>query len=193
MKKGQKITIISLIIILIVFGLSLIIYNFYKGYKEDKIKTEKFINNVATNYNIFINDLNDINIKRESVYNEIFKETYYTDMQNNIDNWNNLMNEYSKSVETLDKNSKYLKNNCTDIKFYHSDINPKCELFVENYELIINYYISDIVTYNNNIDSYNTWVNEHPEESYKNIDKFVNNSYTEYIDFNNDGVFLGKE
>jgi len=114
-------------------------------------------------------------------------------MQNNIDSWNNLMSEYSKSVETIDKNSEYLKNNCADIKFYHSDINPKCELFIENYEMIINYYISDVVTYNNNIDEYNTWVTENEEESYKNIDKFVNNSYTEYIDFNNDGVFLGKE
>ena len=139
MKKGQKITIIILIIVLIVTGLSLTIYNFYKGYKEDKIKTEEFINNISTNYNIFLEDLNNINTKRELVYNEIFKETYYTDMQNNIDNWNNLMSEYSKSVATIVNNSEYLKNNCTDIKFYHSDINPKCELFIENYEMIENF------------------------------------------------------
>lgn len=193
MKKGKKITIIILIVSLIISGLSLLIYNFYKDYKEDKIKTEELIKNVNADYENFITKINNINSKRGKVYTEIFKETYYTDMQNNIDNWNTILNEYGNSVKELDSNFKYLKNNCVDIKFYHSDINPKCESFLQNYEMIINYYISDVIDYNNNIDSYNTWVNENQEESYKIIDKFVNNSYTEYIDFNNDGVFLGKE
>ena len=193
MRKGQKITIIILIVLVIISGLSLLIYNFYRGYKEDKIKTEELIKNVNTDYENFITKINNINLKREKVYTEIFKETYYTDMQNNIDGWNTTINEYSNSVKELDSNFEYLKNNCIDIKFYHSDINPKCESFLQNYEMIINYYVSDITTYNNNIDSYNTRVNENQEESYKIIDKFVNNSYTEYIDFNNDGVFLGKE
>lgn len=193
MKKGKKIIIIILIVLVILSVLGLFVYNFYKGYKEDKIKTEELINNINIHYNNFITDLNNINDKREIVYTNIFKETYYTDMQNNIENWNNLITEYSKSVEKLDNNSEYLKNNCLNIKFYHVDINPKCDLFIENYETIINYYISDIAIYNNNIDSYNTWASENQEESYKIIDKIVNNSYTEYIDFNNDGVFWGKE
>ncbi len=193
MKKGKKVIIIVLIVLAIISGLCLLVYNFYKGYKEDKAKTEELINNINSSYNNFITNLNDINDKREIVYTNIFKETYYTDMKDNIENWNNLMIEYSKAVENLDSNSEYLKNNCVDINFYHADINPKCDLFIENYETIINYYISDIAIYNNNIDSYNTWANENQEETYKNIDKFDNNSYTEYIDFNNDGVFLGKE
>lgn len=193
MKKNKKGIITVLIILLILVALGLIIYNFYKGYKDDKAKTNELINNINNGYNDFVAGLNDINNKRETVYTNIFKETYYTDMQNNIDSWNTTIDEYSKTIESLDNKSKYLKDNCLNIKFYHSEINPKCDLFVENYEMVINYYITDIEIYNKNIDSYNTWANENDEDSYKIIDKFVNNSYTEYIDFNNDGVFLGKE
>lgn len=193
MKKNKKGIITVLIILLILVALGLIIYNFYKGYKDDKAKTNELINNINNGYNDFVAGLNDINNKRETVYTNIFKKTYYTDMQNNIDSWNTTIDEYSKTIESLDNKSKYLKDNCLNIKFYHSEINPKCDLFVENYEMVINYYITDIEIYNKNIDSYNTWANENDEDSYKIIDKFVNNSYTEYIDFNNDGVFLGKE
>ena len=193
MKKNKKGIITVLIILIILVALGLIIYNFYKGYKEDKAKTNELINNINNGYNDFVAGLNDINNKRETVYTNIFKETYYTDMQNNIDSWNTMIDEYSKTIASLDNSSKYLKDNCLNIKFYHSEINPKCASFVENYEMVINYYITDIEIYNKNIDSYNIWANENDEDSYTIIDKFVNNNYTEYIDFNNDGVFLGKE
>jgi len=37
------------------------------------------------------------------------------------------------------------------------------------------------------------WITENFIESSNIIDKFDKNVYTEYIDFDNDGVFLGKE
>jgi len=189
MKNKKKIILIISIILVIISILGLLVYNFYKGYKEDKRKTEETIKNINSNYDNFIVGLNELNLIREKVYSEIFKETYYTDMQNNIDNWNSILNEYSKTVKNLDNNSNFLKENCNNLKFYNSELNQKCTLFIDNYEIMINYYMSDIKAHNDNIDSYNTWVLENTDKSYKIIDKFVNNYYTEYVDYNNDRVF----
>jgi len=134
-----------------------------------------------------------MNNQRTIIYNEIFQDNYYSDMNDNISNWNNLMDKYNELINKIDNNSKYLKENCNNLEYYHLEITPKCDSFVNNYEMMINYYISDVTVYNNNIDSYNLWITENFIESSNIIDKFDKNVYTEYIDFDNDGVFLGKE
>ncbi|MBE6152843.1 MAG: hypothetical protein E7166_01260 [Firmicutes bacterium] len=193
MKKKNKIIIIILIILTVITMLGLIIYNFYKGYKEDKIKTQNKIIKINENYTNFNYYLNEFNNQRTTIYSEIFEDKYYSDFNNNINNWNTLMSSYNDLIKKIDNESKYLKENCINSKIYHIEITPKCSSFVDNLEMMINLYISDVNVYNENINTYNAWVLENPEESYNVIDNFINKDYTVYVDFNNDGVFLGKE
>lgn len=192
MKNNKtKIIVISLVILIITI-IGIVIFNFYKGYKEDKIQTQEKIDNINENYNIFINNIDKFNEKREIIYNEILKDNYYTEINNNIENWNKKMKEYEQVVQKIEEESKYLKENCLNLKIYNPEIDRKCNSYIENYERIINYYISDINLYNENIDSYNNWVYENNDETYKIADKYIDNNHNEYIDFNNDGEFVGK-
>ncbi|MEI3507648.1 MAG: hypothetical protein V8R01_00670 [Bacilli bacterium] len=56
----------------------------------------------------------------------------------------------------------------------------------------MNYYITDIKGYNKTVDEYNTWVTEGGYNYGKlNKAKFV--VYKDYIDFDKDGEYFGKE
>ena len=190
MSEKKKYIIIISIILIVILGLSLVIYNFYKGYKEDKIKTQQIIEIINSNYEIFINDLYDFNSQRDDIYNKVFKDNYYEKFQENINNWNLLMQNYRNLVLKIDQNSNKLKD-CTTMQLYNPEINRKCEIFIESYEVLINSYISDINLYNQNINSYNKWVQSNP--NYQAIEMFKEYRFVKYIDFNNDGVFVGKE
>ena len=195
MKNKKTILPIILIILIIIFNLGLLIYKFYKGYEEDKNKTEEKISQINQNYNSFINNLENFNIERENIYNEIFQENYLEDMQINIVKWNSIIQNYSNTIREIDDNSKYLKDNCKNIQIINAEINKNCDSFNNNYETMINSYITDINLYNQNIEAYNNWLNEN-EENIQNlspIDKYIDKNYTKYIDYNNDGEFLGKD
>ena len=54
------------------------------------------------------------------------------------------------------------------------------------YETSVNYFIKDMNLYNDQIELYNETATE-PLELYQ------NNQYSDYIDFNGDGTYLGRD
>ena len=59
----------------------------------------------------------------------------------------------------------------------------------ENYEQVINYFVSDIKTYNKNVISYNNY--QATLGTGLSVIKY--NTNKKYIDYNNDGKYDGKE
>ena len=53
------------------------------------------------------------------------------------------------------------------------------------YEEMVNVYINDIKSFNKIIDKYN-------EDTNNNLEKYKSNLYSDYIDFDKDGVYNGK-
>ena len=195
MKNKKKIIIIITVILsilIILGGLVLLVYKFYKGIINDRETTENQVNLILDNYKAFKDNIVIINEKREIIYETIFKNNYYSQMQGKQDEWNNLLKEYEDALIKLDKDSKNLKKSCINNTLINNEVIISCDSFNSNYELIINSFVQDIELYNQNIDSYNNWVDSN-SGNYIKMDKYESNKFNNYIDYNNDGIFLGKE
>ncbi len=196
MKNKKKIIIIITVILsilIIIGGLGLLVYKFYKGVINDRKVTENQVNLILDKYKTFKDNIVIINEKREVIYETIFKNNYYSQMQGKQDEWNNLLKEYEDALTKLDKDSKSLKKSCLNNKLINNDVIISCDSFNSNYELIINSFVQDIELYNQNIESYNNWVDTNDSGKYVKMDKYESNNFKDYIDYNSDGIFLGKE
>ncbi len=193
MKNKKKIIIIISVVLILLGVISFFGYKFYQSIVKDREELNKQVNEILDNYNIFKDNIKNINIKREEIYNSIFKDNYYMEMSNKQDDWMKLLDDYEKEVEKLDNDSNNLKENCENVNFINKDVEVSCDSFSSNYEIIINSFVQDIELYNQNIDSYNEWVDNNKDKKYNKMDKYISDKYTNYIDYNNDGIYLGKE
>ena len=192
MKNKKTITIIIIILslIILVSMLSFFVIKFVHGIKEDKRRTNEIIILIDENYANFKSSIDLFNSKREILHNEIFVDNYYDEMETKIDGWKKLLDEYTIIVKELENNSKYLKNNCKTVKTLNNNASMQCESFEYVYETAINSYIADINLYNESIKGYNEWINGNSQ--LKPLELY-NNLYKDYIDYNKDGEFFGKE
>lgn len=193
MENKKKLIIILLIILLVLGVLGFGIYKFYNGIVEDKKNTEKQIKLILDNYDVFKKNINEVNNKRDIIYDEIFKDNYYNEMNGNQERWETLIKDYETLIEKLDKESKILKRDCKGNTFLNNDLSKSCESFSNNYELIINSFIQDIELYNTSVDSYNEWVEANEDKTLQKFSRFESKKYKKLIDYNKDGEFLGKE
>lgn len=185
----KKISIICLLmgVLSLASGLSLILV------KENN--KQKQINALKTS---IINDYEDFKIKveafsseRTTIYDNLNKIYYLTDLQNNYEA---LINEYTKyelTLKEIDQVSSDLKVNCFEREFAEVNINNKISAFVINYEQAVNYFIQDVNNFNEKVRKYNEWVkNVQVSGTYVELKEY-SSSYTEYVDINNDNVYEG--
>jgi hypothetical protein len=144
-----------------------------------------------------VNDYEDFKVKvevfseeRTSIYENLNKITYLTDIKTNYDS---LVEEYTKYENTLkevDKACEDLKVNCFEEKFKEITINNKISAFVINYEQAVNYFIQDVSNFNEKVKLYNEYVKQNPNKGLVELEEYQS-SYTEYVDVNSDKVFEG--
>ena len=74
---------------------------------------------------------------------------------------------------------------------YYPDgtIDSKCNNYKVIYEQVINYFVTDINNYNNNIKKYN----EYQKSINSNLILNIYKTDKDYIDYNEDKIFDGKE
>lgn len=168
-------------------------YKFYQSYKNDKLETQKKINEIIENYDAFIVDSDNITTIRDNIYNEVFSNNYYEEMDLKYSEWKQILNNYESSITALDSKFKVLKDECKNIRIMNSEINTKCGSFNNNYETIINLFVNDIEMFNYNIDLYNEWIIEQELEDKTELEYYVSTNYTDYIDYNSDGKYRGMQ
>ena len=187
MKKVVFIIIIVLIIGSIGFGG----YLFTKNIKEDKKLTNEMMQKLIKEYNKFDKSIGDFASKREEFY-VMQEDAYLESISQNVETWNNFVSDYSKSIVNIKKNSKLLDKYCFN-KFASIEVNNSCTKFIANYEAAMNYYISDIKSYNKNIvEKYNSWISENNYD-YQKLENGKLSAYKDYIDYDKDNEFFGKE
>ena len=187
MKKVIFIVIIILVILLAGFGF----YLFTKNIKEDKKLTNEMMKKLVKEYDIFDKNIKEFASKREEFY-LMQENAYLQSISENPENWNNFINDYSKIIVDIKNSSKLLDKYCFN-KFASVEVNSKCTNYVANYEAAMNYYISDINNYNNNIvKKYNSWLTDNNYE-YQKLEEGKLSAYKDYIDYDKDNDYFGKE
>ena len=187
MKKSLKIIAVVMIIIVILIVLASI---WVEGLKKDQEKTKKTMKIVQANYNDFNNRVEELSEIRNKFY-EYRENLYMETLGETSEEWNKFIKEYADIITQIDLKAKKLKENC-DVKYGDVDTNNKCTQFKANYEAANNYYISDITMYNKLVEEYDKW-NEENGGKYAKVEKGTFPIYTDYIDYDKDGEYFGKE
>ena len=185
--KKKNIIILSIIgFILIVIGGSML---FIRSLKNDRAATLLRMNDVATEYKSFENQIDTFNDMRNSLYLNVFENVYYDTMAAKDPAVKSNFSEYEIIVNGIAASATNLSNLCGTIYYPDSSINRNCKSFSSVYEQVVNAFVSDVKLYNNNISQYNKYQKENDStsslENYKTDKK--------YIDYNNDGKYEGKE
>ena len=185
MKKVVMILVIVVIILAICFTL---ISVWVSGFQKDTEETKAMMNEILDSYDDFNSSVDEFSNKRNSFYG--FKENLYLEeLATNTDGWNTFMNEYKEVFQKVYDTSEVLRENCT-IEYGDVNVNSKCTTFKANFEAAVNYYISDVNSYNLIVDEYNAW---NTSGTYPVLNKASYVVYEDYIDYDEDGEYFGKE
>jgi len=186
--KKRKIAIFIFVLgmLLIVLGISILIYNNLINKKNEQKKLE---NNIIEKYDIFKKNVESFNELRNYYYSQVVDNLFTETVESDYDNWIVVLDDYTSKVDNVEKSSSYLKKQCVNKYHSNKDVTNKCDSFVIAYETVINYYTKNVVSFNAVLDEYrreNGIVDE--ESEIKNYSSKYN-----YVDVNSDGKFIGKD
>ncbi len=184
--KRKIVIIILLVLLFAIFGFG---YLFIDSIKEDQAVTKEKSKKIIAAYKEFNSSIQAFATLREEYY--VSREnTFLEEFSNDTEYWNDLMDRYAKSIETLEKKSKSLKKNCK-VKFADINVSTSCTNFKANYEAARNYYITDVKEHNKVVKQYNDWA----DNNGKSLKKLKEGKFPlgeKYIDFDKDGEYFGK-
>ena len=185
MRKIINVCLILSIVMLISGGVS----TFILGLKADRTETLNRMVEVNDIFEIFSTNTTIFENSRDELYNEYLTNLFYDNMFESDGIIKTKLSDYESLVDELEKNATELKILCDDVYYPDGNVNNKCFNYKSIYEQVVNYFISDINVYNNNVKSYNDY------QSANNLTYFVKEYKTKkkYIDYNNDNVYDGME
>lgn len=185
--NGKKIgyILLTLSFIMIISGG---VSTFILSLKADRDATYNRMDDVTDSFERFSTNTTVFENIRDELYNNILSNLYYENMFVNSASVDNKLSNYESLVDSLKKNVDELNGLCEDVYYPDSFVNNMCLNYKSIYEQVINYFVTDINLYNDNVKKYNEYQTSINStlfvELYKTKKKF--------IDYNNDGVMDGK-
>lgn len=187
MKKGL---IVILIVILIIGGIFTFAWIWFDGLKDDSAFTKVKMDEVLEAYPKFNKEVDNFSALRNQLYE--YKDGLYLEtFRDNADAWNNFMNDYKNEIMKVENEAEILKKNC-ELEYGDVNVRSKCTRFKVDYEAAQNYYISDVNMYNEMVKDYEKY-NAENGNKFKVINRASYGKYDDYIDYDEDGKFFGKE
>ncbi len=187
MKKSLMIIGIVIVIIVILFIGAWI---WVDGLKEDKEATQKKMDEILAAYPKFNEEVDNFSELRNQLYK--YRENLYLEtLRDKASDWNTFMENYRNGIMKVEDSAKVLKENC-DVDYGDVKVSSTCTKFKANYEAAQNYYISDVKMYNQMVSEYDEYNAEHGNH-YAKLNKALYGSYADYIDYDEDGEYFGKE
>lgn len=157
--------------------------------KADKDATYKRMDDVSNTFENFSANTSVFESFRDDLYNAVLGNVYFETMATTDTIVKNKLSNYENLVDELEKNTKKLDKLCDDVYYPDGNVNNKCYNYKSIYEQVVNYFVSDIQVYNDNIAKYNDY-----QVSLKSNLKLENyKTDKKYIDYNGDKKFDGKE
>ena len=174
---------LTLSLILIISGC---FSTFLSGLRKDKENTLNMMKIVDDEFEIFSANTSIFEDYRENLYAEVLESIVCNQLvinditiKNKLSNYENLVDELEKSVNELNKL-------CDDVYYPSGLTNNKCSNYKSIYEQVNNYFVGDIGIYNRNVNTCKSvFVDSVNLTEYK--------IKRDYIDFNLDNKFDGKE
>lgn len=178
-----------LLVLSIAFIISGGVSTFILGLKADRVETLNRMVEVNDVFEIFSANTTAFENTRDELYTEVLGNLYYDNMFASDGIIKAKLSNYESLVDELGKNAQTLKALCEDVYYPDGNVNNKCFNYKSIYEQVVNFFLSDIKVYNDNVKAYNDY------QTANNLTFSVKEykSKKKYIDYNEDGVFDGKE
>lgn len=163
--------------------------SFIVGLKDDHQQVLHRMEDVSGLFEGFSTKTTAFEDFRDELYNDVLGNVYYDTMLVTDDAVKDKLKEYEAIVDDLSVDAQKMDSLCGTVYYPEASVNSMCENYKSIYEQVVNYYVTDIQTYNDNVEKYNDY-----QKAIKS-DLFVNEFETKYryIDYNGDKVFDGKE
>ena len=181
----------------IVSGVIFTLVNDYKVKRNEKIKNEAAIaDEIGEVYKTFYSKEKDLSIYRDELLQNISDfAVFYTEMPSGYKKIMPQIQEYENMIVEIEDISSYLSSKCKK-RYSFLEANDKCDGYYKILEKTINVFIGDIEYFNSRIKDYNDWTeveNESliKEKTYSKLDEYKIKKYTDYVDLNGDGTYLG--
>ena len=187
MKKSLTIIGVVILVTAIIF---IGAWVWFSGLKEDRTATQAKMDKILEAYPTFNQMVNDFSNLRNQFYS--YKEDLYLEtLRDNAEAWNTFMSNYAGGIQKVEDSAQVLKENC-DLEYGDVKVSTKCTNFKANYEAAMNYYISDVKFYNQMVSEYEKY-NTEGGGKYPVVNKAEYKIYEDYIDYDKDGEYFGKE
>lgn len=178
--------ILTLSFIMIISGS---VSSFVIGLKRDREQTYKRVSVVNDEFEVFSTNTSVFEIYRDELYTATLSNLFYDTMYQEDSIVKDKLSNYEQLVDELVKNARALDKLCTDVYYPNSEVNSKCNNYRSIYEQIINYFVTDIHLYNENVKKFNDY--QRQLGSFVRIREY--STKKDYVDYNGDGSFDGKE
>ena len=162
---------------------------FVVSLKEDREATQARMLVVNDEYEGFNNSVTSFEEAREALYNQYLGNVFYDTLANDEPMLKEKVNNYESIVDSIEKQAKTMSGLCKDVYYPDSSVNNKCKDYKLVYEQVVNYFVSDVATYNNTIKTFN----EQQVAAGSTLALEEYKTDRDYIDFNKDGAYDGKE
>lgn len=187
--KKKTIIIEIIIIILVILTIAVLgITKFINNIKEDSNNYKETTTNVKSDYEQLDDNITNYNNKRTTLNTELssyYQETFdenYEDAIKSIKEYDDIITKIKTNIENIDKN-------CKNNNFNETEVNNICQTYKDTYEKIVNTYVNDIKKFNEIVNEYNM---NNPEEE-EDLERFLAPVEKDYVDYNGDGNYEGKE
>lgn len=178
-KKLDKFKLLMILGGIFLIGLVILVFSIISDKRSEKNNIEI----IESNYQEIVNEVSNYNDVR-SEYVELLRGFYLSTYQDDHDKYIDILNRYNDVMKKIDRTVLNLEEPCQKL-YKDGDINKICQSYGKTYEKLVNLYVSDLEKYNDNINKYNDYYDK-DIELYEMVHK-------EYIDYNNDLVYEGKD
>jgi len=163
--------------------------SFLIGLREDHQEVLRRMEDVGGIFEGFSTNTTLFEDYRDELYTEVLGNVYYDTMYKSDETVKGKLNEYEAIVDSIKKDTKKLDSLCKKVYYPDNEVNKMCINYKSIYEQVVNYYVTDIHTYNDNVEKYNAY-----QDTIKK-DLKIRKYHTDYdyIDYNGDKIFDGKE
>lgn len=178
-KKKNKNIVFYIIGIIILIGIFILFISIINGKKEAS-KNMAVIRSSYTSLSESVNTYNEIRTELGDLLNNFMYDSFNEEQ----DKYKDIFIKYDEVIKKIDSNISNIDDRCNYI-YSDNEVNKICNNYKGIYEKLINLYINDIDNYNNKVSSYNEYSNSDIE--------LVSKLYDDYIDYNKDGIYEGKD
>lgn len=183
MDSAKKIGVLLLTVSIIMI-ISGTVCSFIVSLKDNQEKTQARMIEVKNSYEDFNASVLAFETQRTTLYTDFLGNIDYNSLVTNDLLLKEKLNNYESIVDDVIKYVSTMDSLCDDVYYPDSEVNNICSNYKLVYEQVVNYFMDDITLYNTAINKLIVSGNFGSLIEYK-TDK-------EYIDYNGDRVFEGK-